>query len=784
MFRQTLLLTLRTFKKFKSSFFINLFGLSTGLACTLLIFLWVNDELNIDNFHEKTDRLYQVMEHQQYAADVMTTSSTPGVLAETLAEEIPEIVYATVTTWLNTFTLSVDEEKSLKVKGYYVGPDFFNIFSYNLYQGDKDQVLSDKKSIVISRSLANQLFESDDVIGKVVKFQQESEFKVSGVFEGTPANSSYQFDFVLPFSVFRETNTWVESWGNNGPSTHVVLREGTSKKEVDNKIADFIKKKNEESNVTLFLKPYAKRYLYGRYENGKLVGGRIEYVQLFSIIAGFILVIACINFMNLSTARASRRVKEVGIKKAIGARQRGLVMQFLSESVVMAFLALLIAVGIVYLFLPQFNVITDKQISLTFTLEMLGAFIGISLLAGLFAGSYPALYLSGFNPVKILKGEIRGSIGELWARRGLVIFQFTLSVILIVCVLVIYKQVEFVQEKSIGYDKENVIYFEIEGKVEDNLETFLSEIKQVPGVVNAASIGHNMVGRQNNTSGLEWEGKNPEDKILFENVRVSHDLIETLDIEIAEGRSFSRDFSTDTTKIILNEAAIKIMGLEDPVGKNIKLWEEIDLQIIGVAKDFHFQSLHDVVNPLFFILNPENTWNIMVRVNGENQQETIEALNAFYSDYNPGFTFDYNYLDQEFQKQYAAEQRVATLSKYFAGFAIMISCLGLFGLAAFTAERRVKEIGVRKALGSSSRNIVLLLSSDFTKLVIISIVLALPVSFYLIDTWLQRFAYRIDLEVWYFVVSGVVALVIAWLAVGSQAVKAATINPAQCLRDE
>jgi len=784
MLRQNFLLTLRTFKKFKNSFFINLFGLSTGLACTLFIFLWVNDELNKDGFHADSGRLYQVMEHQQYAADIMTTTSTPGVLADALKEEIPEIEYATVNTWVNPFTLSVGKDKNIKADGYYVSADFFKVFSYGLYRGDANQVLTDKKNIVISKSLAEQLFDNDDVVGKVVEFQHEKEFKIAGVFEDVPAASSYQFDFVLTFEEFKEDNDWVLEWGNNGPRTFVRLSEGANAKAVSNKIADFVKGKNEDSNVTLFLQQYADRYLYSRYENGQLIGGRIEYVRLFSIIAGFILVIACINFMNLSTARASRRVKEVGIKKAIGARQRSLMWQFLGESMVMAFISLILSLMIVYTLLPQFNVITDKQIAFSFEFNTILAFVAIGTVAGLLAGSYPALYLSGFNPVKILKGEIRGSVGELWARRGLVIFQFTLSVILIVSVLVIYKQIEFVQDKNLGYDKDNVVYFEIEGRLEEGRETFLKEVRRIPGVISVSSIGHNLIGRQNNTSGLQWEGKNPEDKILFENVRVDYGLLETLGIQMKEGRTFSQEYSTDTAKIIFNEAAIKIMGMEDPIGKTIRLWDEYDLQIVGVAKDFHFQSLHDVVSPLFFRLDTDNVWNIMVRIEGENQQETLESLQTFYQEYNPGFTFDYKFLDQEFQKQYAAEQRVATLSRYFAGFAIIISCLGLFGLAAFTAERRVKEIGVRKALGSSATNIVLLLSSDFTRLVIISILLALPMSFYLVDSWLQRFAFRIDLEVWFFVVSGVVALLIAWLAVGMQAVKAATVNPAQCLRDE
>jgi ABC-type antimicrobial peptide transport system permease subunit len=535
----------------------------------------------------------------------------------------------------------------------------------------------------------------------------------------------------------------------------------------------------------LFLKPYSERYLYGRYENGKQSGGRIEYVRLFSIIAVFILVIACINFMNLSTARASRRAKEVGIKKSIGAQRQSLIFQYISESMVTSLLSLLVAIAVVWMFLPAFNIITDKKIVLTLSdPQLLAMLLGVTVFTGLLAGSYPALFLSGFKPAAVLKGELKGSWGELWARKGLVVFQFALSVILIVSVLVIYKQIDFVQSKNLGYKKDNLISIPIEGKVESSLETFLTEVKRIPGVSSASSMGHDLIGRNNNTSGLEWDGKNPEDEILFENVRVNYDMLETLGVEMVAGRTFSREHSTDTSKIIFNEAAIRVMNMEDPVGKVIKLWDQYDLEIIGVVKDFNFQSLHDVVNPLFFMLDQRNTWNVMIRLEGGKEKETLKMLTDFYKEYNPGFSFEYTFQDQEYAKQYAAEQRVATLSGYFAAFAILISCLGLFGLATFTAERRLKEIGIRKALGSSSTNIVMLLSGDFTRMVLLSILIGLPVSYWLLSGWLERFAFHIDLEIWYFAAAGLIALLIAWLTVASQAIKAAMINPVKCLRSE
>jgi ABC-type antimicrobial peptide transport system permease subunit len=728
----------------------------------MLIYLWVDSEIRMDKFHEKDSRLFQVMEHQQYAEEIMTTWSTPGILAETMAQEFPEIEYAATTTWIGDYTLSV-EDHIVQAEGYHVGTDYFNIFSYNMIHGDEDLVLRDKNSIVISEELAIKLYETtDDIIGKSVVLQHDETYLISGVFAGTPRTSSFQFDFVMSFEKYKDNNEWVLNWGNHGPSTYVILKENYNLDALNDKIADFIKTKEEESQITLFLKQYSTQYLYGSFQNGVPSGGRIEYVRLFSIIAVFILVIACINFMNLSTARASRRAKEVGIKK------------------------LIISILAVWAILPQFNEITDKRLTIDFNNPTLILwFLGMTLLTGLIAGSYPAMYLSGFKPAAILKGEIKGSWGELLARKGLVVFQFTLSIILIVAVLVVFKQIQFVQNKNLGYNKDNVIYFKTDGQLEENLDTFLDEASNIPGVVMASSVGHDMVGRQNNTSGLNWEGKNPDDNILFENVRVNYDLIETLNIEILDGRSFSREFSTDTTKIIFNEAGIKVMGLEgDPIGQVINLWEEHDLEIIGVAKDFHFQSLHTAVNPLFFVLDTRYNWNVMIRIEGGKEQETLAGLKDFYESYNPGFTFDYQFLDEEYQRQYAAEQRVAKLSQYFAGMAILISCLGLFGLAAFTAERRQKEIGIRKALGSSAASILYLLTSDFTKLVILSSFIALPVSYMLVSTWLERFAFKIELGAWFFIGAGLIALIIAWITVGTQAIKAANVNPAECLRSE
>lgn len=783
MIKHAIKLAFRTFSRHKASFLINVVGLSTGLACALLIFLWVQDEKNVDQFHD--DNLYQVLEHQTYAEGIMTTSSTPGLLARTLKEEIPEIEFAATVNWSNSYTLSVGD-KNVKAVGHHAESDFFKLFNFHLIQGSADDVLTDQSHIVLSEKTAQSLFGSTDAaMNQIVELDHDWQYQVVGIFDNLPENSSAQFDVVTPYDRYLTVSPWLESWGNNSPPSYVKLVAGADAAAVSEKIKDFVKDRNEESNVSLFLQPYVDRYLHGRYENGKLSGGRIEYVRLFSMIAIFVLIIACINFMNLSTAQGSQRAKEVGVKKTLGVERKSLIGQYLIESLILSFLSLLIASVIVWLFIPTFNTITDKQIVFSLTPNILLSFLGISTLTGLLAGSYPAIYLSSFKPVKVLKGELKTSIGELWARRGLVVFQFTMSVILILSVLIVYKQIMFVQERNLGYDKDQLVHFSMDGQLEDRYDAFLEEARRLPSVKSVSSIGHDLVGRQNNTSGLKWDGKNPEDRILFENIAVNYDLIETIGAEMKVGRSFSREYGSDTTKIVFNEKAIEVMGFqEDPIGKVIRLWDEYDLEIIGVVKDFHFQSLHENVKPLFFRLWPENTWRIMANIKAGYEQQGIKELQELYERFNPGFPFEYQFVDEEYQRQYAGEQRVARLSRYFAGFAILISCLGLFGLAAFTGERRRKEIGVRKVLGASVSQVVLLLTKDFTKLVGVSIAVGLPVAYFIVRNWLDRFQYRIPMEWTYFLIAGLLVMLVAWITVSTQAYRSAIVNPNDCLRDE
>ncbi len=786
MFRHNFLLIYRNFKRFKGTFSINLIGLSTGLACTLLIYLWVIDELRVDKFHEKDNRLFHVMANHHTPENIVTIRNTPGLLAEALTKEIAGIDYAISTSSSNEkFTLTY-ENTHVKAMGKFASKDFFNAFSYTLIQGDKNQVLADRNSIVISETAAIRLFgKTENSVGKTVEWQIQDYKKqanvVSGVFKDVPSTSSDQFEFLLSFEYFQDEIVTYPFWSNNYAITSLVLKEGTDVAQFNEKIVDFIKTKQADSNIKIFLQQYSDYYLYGRFENGEEAGGRITYVKLFSIIALFILVIACINFMNLSTAKASRRIKEVGIKKAVGANRNTLIKQYLSESMLVSFLSLFVAVVLVQFLLPSFNVITGKHLSFDFNINLILSLLGIAGLTGLVAGSYPALYLSGFNPAIVLKGKLNSSIGELWARKGLVVFQFALSVILIVSVLVVYKQIEFVQNKNLGYDKDNIIYFEQEGKVVQSRETFINEIKKIPAVVNASCASYR-IGEGGWTYGVTWEG-NSEYNVQFEEMNVGHDAIETLSIQMAEGRSFSKDFASDSTAIIFNETAIKIMGLKDPIGKKVKHYTG-EKQIIGVAKDFHFQSLYSAVNPMLILFEPANTSYVLVKIEAGKEAGTIDNIQKFYQAYNPGFSFDYKFMDEDYQNLYAAEKRVEVLSKYFAGLAILISCLGLLGLAAFTAERRIKEIGIRKILGSSEIGIVFLLSGDFTKMIFTSIVIALPISYLLIKYWLDSFAYKIELELWYFISAGMLALFVAWITVGTQTIKAARMNPTNSLRSE
>ncbi|OKS87563.1 ABC transporter permease [Mucilaginibacter polytrichastri] len=786
MIKNYLKIAWRNLKKDKQFTLLNVLGLSAGLACTLLIYLWVHDELRYDQFFDKDDQVYQVLEHRKSSSQQLTDESS-GMMSEVLKLQNSEVEYAAAVApsdWFQKFTLT-SGDKNIKAAGQYTGKDYFNIFSFKMLQGDRGKVLNNKNGIVISDDLAKRLFNtSDNAIGKPVKFQQGKYFYVSGVFEKLPVHSSQQFDFVLSFDYLADVQGWVKNWGDAGPHNFIMLKKGTDINTFNKKIAGMVTKNNGDTTRSAFVTRFSYNYLHNTFNHGSRVGDRLAYVKLFSLIAIFILIIACINFMNLSTAKASGRMKEVGIKKVVGAARGQLITQFLSESLLMALLTMLIAIAVTWLLLPQFNQLTGKQIRLEFDAPLLMMLIAITLFTGLASGSYPALYLSKFKPLAILKGKLSSSFAELLARNGLVVFQFTLSVMLIVAVLVVYKQIQYIQSTKPGYDKDNVIRFDSEGKLQGNEDNFTAQLKNIPGVINASFTQHGLVGRNYGTAVVSWEGNTNQD-IYFEGFYGGYNFIETLGMKMAAGRAFSKNYGTEGGKVILNETAIEAMHLKNPVGKNIKLFNK-SLQVIGVVKDFHFESLHEAVRPSFIVLAQDvNPWyKLIVRIKGTQQKQTIAQIQHLYEAYNPGFPFSCNFLDDAYQKQYETETRVSILAKYFSFLAILISCLGLFGLVAFTAQKRQKEIGVRKVIGASVNSITIMLTKDFLKLVLIAVLVAFPIAWWVMYQWLQGFAYRISIGPGVFIIAGTSIIFITLLTVSFQAIKAATANPVKSLRSE
>lgn len=795
MFRHHFLITYRGLLRYKSSFFINLLGLSTGLACTLLIYLWVADEMSVDKFHKKDEQLYQVMRNFKHPDGIRTRESTPARLGESILKEMPEVEYAasvniTFGESYNAVGVIAYEDKRIKAQAIFATEDYFNVFSYSLIQGNKENVLADKNGVVISERLAKKLFNTtDNIIGRMFVWTHRLRFDeplhVAGIFKDVPANSTRQFDLAINFKKLLEGDRNADQWNASPAETYLVLKKGTSVDEFNAKISDYLFSKNPENKSTLFVSRYSDKYLYGRFENGVQAGGRIEYVRLFSFIALFILTIACINFMNLSTAQASRKMKEVGIKKTMGVNRNTLIVQFLGESIVMAFLSLGVATLLVILLLPQFNELTNKHLHFTPGLKPILTVMGLVLFTGFVSGAYPAFYLSGFDPAKVLKGMLTTSFGEIWIRKGLVITQFTLSVVFIVAFFIVNKQIEFTQTKNLGYEKENILLFQREGRINwNNHETLLSELKSIPGVVNAScmfgSILHKDLALK---TGFSWEGQPPALKdIPFPSQEISHDFIETLNIEIKEGRTFSNQYTDEESKIVVNEAAVKMMGFPDHVGRIIRYGKN-EKQIIGVVKDFQYGSLHQEISPVFFRYSSRGS-DMMVKIKPGGEQATIESIANIYEKFHPGYSFDFSFLDADYQQLYDSENKVAVLSKYFAAIAIIISCLGLFGLVSFNAHRRQKEIGIRKVLGATEAGIVALLSTDFTKPVLIAIAIAIPVSYFFAWKWLESFAYRIELEWWFFAGAGAVALLIAWITISMQTVKAARSNPVRSMRME
>ena len=786
MFSSFLATSLRFFRKQLSYTFINIGGLSVGIACSLMIFLWLQDELKMDRFHQNEGQLYRMMRHAYFTdGKVFTWSAIPKPLAETLEEEYPEVKEAELMTWEQEFLIARDEQ-AFKEKGRFAGKDFFNIFTYPFLEGDPTTALEDVNSITISRNLAAKIFGEKSALGKMLRVDDREEFKVTGVFEDVPEQSSIRFDFILPVEEYIRRNDWVEDWGNNGLRMFVLLDEQASYRDFNVKIKDVIREHKEDTDTEPFLQPYKDMYLYADFQDGKLVGGRVEYLRIFAVVAIFILIIACINFMNLSTARASKRAREVGIRKAVGARQSSLFAQFMGESFLIVGVATLLALGMAWLLLPYFNTLTEKAI--TFSLldpVLLTILLSVLLFTGLLAGSYPAFFMSSLNTIKILKGSFRTGKQAALFRKGLVVFQFGISILLIVGTAIIYRQVQFIQDKNLGLERENLLYMPLEGNLVDDYRSFKNELLQQPGIRSVTSASQSPLSVGNSTTGVEWDDKKPDDQILFSIINADYDFVETMQMELLEGRTFLREFSTDSVNVIINEAAAIAMGMDDPIGKDITVWDDYHGQVIGVVKDFHYSSMHEKIGPLIIRLDPDQGNNLVfIKTESGMTEEALAAMEKGSKNFNPAFPFEYHFVDQDFEDIYRSEMTIGRLAIMFALVAIFVSCLGLLGLASFTAEQRVKEISVRKVLGASVSHLVVQLSGEFSRLVIIGFMVAAPLAYYLMEQWLQGFAYRIHLSLVIFFLAGVSALLLAWLTVAYQSFRAARCNPAEVLRSE
>ena len=789
MLKNYLKTALRNLWRNKSFSFINIFGLALGMACSLLIMFWVQDEREMDGFFKDSDRIFSIYERQYYDNKIEAFHGTPGILADEIKKVIPEIEYASGMAWNERYTFQVGD-KIMKEEGNQAGEDFFKIFSYQLLQGNPATALNTPLSIAISRKMSEDFFGSPEAaIGKTIRYENRSDFKVTAVFENVSRHSSKKFDFLINWEAWLDRNTWAKDWGNNGPYTMIKLRKNADALAVEKKITKFLDNYNKDQSaafrIELGLQRYHDIYLHSIFKNGKIAGGRIEYVRLFSVVAVFILLIACINFMNLTTARSVKRAREIGIRKVVGAVRSALRRQFIGEAVLLSFFAILVAILIVLLILPSFNSVTGKQIP--FPAKETGFWLslaGLTLITGFISGSYPAMFLSSLNPIRILKGTLKFSPGAAWFRKGLVVFQFVLSTILIIGTIVVSKQVDYVQSENLGFERENLLYIPLEGELREKYSLFKEQALKIAGIQQITRISHTPTQIDNGTGGVEWVGKDPKTLPMFTWASVGYDFVKTLKLKIIEGRDFSKDFATDSVGYMVNEAALKKIGYTDPVGKPLTMWEKKGT-IIGVLKDFHFNSLHEPINPLIVRYGEKETYgSALVRTGAGKTKEALSGLETLCKQLNPKFPFSYYFSDDEYQKFYKSEQIISKLARSFAFLAIFISCLGLLGLAMFTAEQRTKEIGIRKVLGASVTSLFTLMSKEFLLLVCIALVIASPIAWWVMNNWLQNYAYRTDIAWWMFVLAGAFAIIIALITVSFQASKAAIANPIKSLRTE
>ncbi|MEP6681748.1 MAG: ABC transporter permease [Parafilimonas sp.] len=768
---------------------INITGLAVGMASAILILLWIQNEVSHDRFHTKLDRIYTLNNRDKFNGDLWAWNTTPKILAPTLKQNFPEVEEAVRTTQCG-FLFSVDN-KHINESGYFTDPAFLKVFSFPLVEGNITTALSQMNNIVITQKLAKKFFGNADAIGKVIRIDSSDNFTVTGVMKDLPNNTSFDFDYLLPWSYLKKIGGDDTYWGNNSVQSYLLLKPGVSQAAFDKKIQnvtiDHTKGTGDSSTTRVFTYPLKSTWLYSKSENGYYVGGRVETVKLFGIIAAFILLIACINFMNLSTARSEKRAKEVGIRKVVGAQKGMLIIQFIGESILLAFIAFLLSILIVELSLPGFNTLVGKQLFIDFGNAYYWLFaLTFIVFTGVLAGSYPAFYLSSYKPVKVLKGTFKAAHALVTPRKILVVLQFTFAIALIICTILVEQQIKYAQDRDTGYAGNRLVYTNLNGDINKNFLLIKNELISNGAAVAVTKSMSPITQRYSDSWGFTWTGSNDDDKKTdFIRMASDADFVKTLGVHLLQGRDIDiYKYATDSTAILLNEAAVKVMRLKNPVGTVVNA-DNKNWTVVGVVKDFIYGSPYEKVQQLM-VMGPASWFNVMhFKLNPANSiQKNMQLAENVFKKYNPQYPFDYKFADESYALKFQDEKRTGTLAALFAGLTIFISCLGLFGLATYMAENRIKEIGVRKVLGASVMNITSLLSKDFLKLVIVSLIVASPIAWWAMSSWLKDYTYHINIEWWVFVLAGFLSIAIALLTISYQSIKAAISNPAKSLRTE
>jgi predicted permease len=767
---------------------INIVGLSLGMACSLLILLWVVDEWNRDVPPANAERLYKVVLRTNSNGKIYGGYGTQGLLAGEIRRKVPDVEATSSYGYTQSQTFAAGD-KILKLPANYAGADYFRMLGYPLLEGRAGEALSGPLSLAISRKMAVEFFGGTAAaIGKTVRVDNQKDLTVSAVFEDLPANATDHFECLMNWDAFLAERDWLQRWGNTYPSTYVLLRPGANLANVERQLTHFLdayQKPTPDFERELGLQLVRNQYLYSRFDNGVPSGGRIEYVRLFSVVAAFILLIACINFMNLSTARSSRRAKEIGVRKVLGAERRSLVFQFIGESLVMAGMAGVLALLMVALALPAFNGLTGKAMHLpwqSFYFWLTAG--GLIVVTGGLSGSYPALFLSGFQPIRVLKGILPSGVGTGWLRKGLVVFQFTLSIMLILGTFLISQQINYVLHKNLGYDRENLLYVQLEGELPAKYNVFKAAALNMPGVGAVSELSDPFTNLESDSRDLDWVGKAPGTSVPIAVQTVGLDLVKTMRLQMAMGRDFSADFPSDSNAFILNEAAVAKIGFKDPIGKTLSFWGKKG-PIVGVMKDFHFQSLHEAIRPIILRRDAAEAYSVaVIRTQPGKTAEVLAGMEKLCKQLNPKFPFTYQFPDEEYAKLYRSEQTTGRLGVLFALLAVVISCLGLLGLSMFASEQRMKEVGIRKVLGAKLGSLFVLLSRELLLLVGVAFLIAAPLGRWMMQYWRDQFAYKAPVPLWVFVATGLLVLLVSLLTIGWQVARVVRANPAGVLRSE